>query len=189
MHEIICPHCKKAFKVDEAGYADILKQVRDREFEQQLNERLGLAEKDKQKAVELAREKVKSEMQKAAADKDAEIQGLQAKLDANEVTQKLAITEAVSIVEKERDELKSGLKQAEHRPLEARCPGVDIGEQIREDRHHEFRGGGRRGRTNIRDEVCDGEVDLVPDRADHRDLAVVDRTGHDLFVECPQVLE
>lgn len=29
MHEIICPHCSKAFKIDEAGYADILKQVRD----------------------------------------------------------------------------------------------------------------------------------------------------------------
>ena len=54
MHEIICPHCKKAFKVDEAGYADILKQVHDREFEQQLHERLELAEKDKQNAVELA---------------------------------------------------------------------------------------------------------------------------------------
>ena len=39
MHDIICPHCSKAFKVDEAGYADILKQVRDREFEQQLSKR------------------------------------------------------------------------------------------------------------------------------------------------------
>ena len=36
MHEIICPNCKKAFKIDEAGYADIMKQVRDSEFEQQL---------------------------------------------------------------------------------------------------------------------------------------------------------
>jgi len=34
MHDIICPHCNKAFKVDEAGYADILKQVRDSEFDQ-----------------------------------------------------------------------------------------------------------------------------------------------------------
>lgn len=51
INEIICPHCKKAFKVDEAGYADILKQVRDSEFEQQLHERLELAEKDKLTAV------------------------------------------------------------------------------------------------------------------------------------------
>lgn len=44
MHEIICPHCGKAFKIDEAGYADILKQVRDSKFEQELHERLELAD-------------------------------------------------------------------------------------------------------------------------------------------------
>lgn len=43
MHDIICPHCNKAFKIDEAGYADILKQVRDKDFEHQLHERLALA--------------------------------------------------------------------------------------------------------------------------------------------------
>ena len=47
----MCPHCGKAFKIDEAGYADILKQVRDGEFEQQLHERLELAEQDKRNAV------------------------------------------------------------------------------------------------------------------------------------------
>ena len=113
MNEIKCPHCGKAFKVDEAGYADILKQVRDSEFEQQLHERLELAEKDKLNAVELAKNKVGNEMQKAAAAKDAEIQDLKAKLGTNEIVQKLAITEAVSAVEKESDELKNGLKQAE----------------------------------------------------------------------------
>lgn len=113
MNEIKCPHCGKAFKVDEAGYADILKQVRDSEFEQQLHERLELAEKDKLNAVELAKNKVGNEMQKAAAAKDAEIQDLKAKLGTNEVVQKLAITEAVSAVEKERDELKNGLRQVE----------------------------------------------------------------------------
>jgi len=113
MHEIICPHCGKAFKIDEAGYADIVKQVRDSEFEQQLHERLELAEQDKRNAIELAQAKVASEMQKAAVAKDSEIQGLKAKLDAIEIAQKLAITEAVSVVEKERDELKRGLERAE----------------------------------------------------------------------------
>ena len=113
MNEIKCPHCGKAFKVDEAGYADILKQVRDSEFEQQLHERLELAEKDKLNAVELAKNKVGNEMQKAAAAKDAEIQDLKAKLGTNELVQKLAITEAVSAVEKERDGLKNSLSQAE----------------------------------------------------------------------------
>lgn len=112
MHEIICPHCKKAFKIDEAGYADILKQVRDSEFEQQLHERLELAEKDKINAVELAKEKVGNEMQKATATKDAEIQELRAKLDAGELVQKLAVTEALKAIEKERDTLSNELKQA-----------------------------------------------------------------------------
>ncbi|MDX8376643.1 MAG: DUF2130 domain-containing protein [Mariprofundales bacterium] len=112
MHEIICPHCKKAFKIDKAGYADILKQVHDSEFEQQLHERLELAEKDKINAVNLAKEKVGSTMQKATAAKDTEIQALQAKLDAGDVTQQLAVIEALKVVENERDLLANELNQA-----------------------------------------------------------------------------
>jgi len=114
MNEIICPHCKKAFKIDEAGYADILKQVRDHEFEQQLHERLEFAEQDKRNAVELATTKVTSELEKASAAKDADIQELKVRLDAGEVTQKLAVTEALSALEKERDTLANELKQATH---------------------------------------------------------------------------
>lgn len=114
MREIICPHCGKAFKIDETGYADILKQVRDSEFEQQLHERLELAEQDKRNAVELATTKIASELQKASAAKDTEIQGLKARLDASEVARKLAVTEALSAVEKERDALAHELEQAKH---------------------------------------------------------------------------
>ena len=112
MHEIICPQCKKAFKIDEAGYADILKQVRDDEFEQQLHERLELAERDKQNAVELATTKVTSQLEKLAAAKDAEIKELKTRLDAGKVTQKLAVTEALRALEKERDTLANELKRA-----------------------------------------------------------------------------
>lgn len=76
MHEIICPHCGKAFKIDEAGYADILKQVRDADFDKQLHERLELAEKQKQSEIELAKAEVTSELEKAAATKDTEIEKL-----------------------------------------------------------------------------------------------------------------
>ena len=114
MQEIICPHCKKAFKIDEAGYADILKQVRDSEFEQQLHERLELAEADKRNAVELATTRVTGVLEKAAAAKDAEIQALKARLDAGAVTQKLAVTEALSALEKERDALANEIRQAKH---------------------------------------------------------------------------
>ena len=112
MNEIICPHCKKAFKVDEAGYAEILKQVRDSEFEQMLQERLELAEQDKINAVNLAKEKVGSEMMKATVVKDTEIQELKAKLATGEVTQQLAVTEALKAIEKERDILTNELKQS-----------------------------------------------------------------------------
>ncbi|MCL2160470.1 MAG: DUF2130 domain-containing protein [Betaproteobacteria bacterium] len=112
MHEIICPHCGKAFKIDEAGYADILKQVRDSDFEKQLHERLELAEQDKRNAIELAQARAASELQKAASAKDVEIQELKAKLDADEVARKLAVTQALSTVEKERDALASALEQA-----------------------------------------------------------------------------
>ena len=54
-----------------------------------------------------------NELQKSSATKDSEIQGLKAKLDAIAVAQKLEITEAVSAVEKERDEMKSSLERAE----------------------------------------------------------------------------
>ena len=114
MHEIICPHCKKAFKIDETGYADILKQVRDHEFEQQLLDRLELAEQDKRNAVDLATTRVTSELEKAAAAKDADIKELQVRLEAGEVTQKLAVTEALRASEKERGTLANELKQATH---------------------------------------------------------------------------
>ena len=121
MNEIICPHCNKAFKIDEAGYADILKQVRNAEFEQQLHDRLELAEREKQHAIELAEAKLLNDLRDSAAKKDAEIQELKSKLGTNEVSQKLAITEAVSAVAKERDELKHRLEQSELAKQRRRC--------------------------------------------------------------------
>lgn len=121
MNDIICPHCKKAFKIDEAGFANILKQVRDGQFDKELHERLELAEKDKASAVQLAEEKTKSElrtefvklqkeMSAIQATKDNEIVKLQSKVDMSETEKKLALSEAINKVEKQRDELASELK-------------------------------------------------------------------------------
>jgi hypothetical protein len=115
MHEIICPHCHKAFKIDEAGYADILKQVRDGDFEKQLHERLELAEREKRDAIALAEANVTNALQKTAAAKDTEIQALKAQLDAGEVARKLAVTEALGAVSKERDALANELKAEQER--------------------------------------------------------------------------
>ena len=79
MNEIICPNCKKAFKVDKAGFADILKQVRDSQFEQELSNRLTLAETEKESAVKLAEATVKNSLQEGRSgivyDKDRETFG------------------------------------------------------------------------------------------------------------------
>ncbi len=106
MHEIICPNCVKAFKIDESGYAHILKQVRDKKFEEQLHERL-------ENAAKLAEAKHTNELQQTAVTKDREIERLNANLTNIETAQKLAIIEAVNAVERERDEFKNGLAQAQ----------------------------------------------------------------------------
>ena len=109
MHEIKCPHCGKAFKIDEAGYADIAQQVRTREFEAELHDRLQAAEQAKAAEIALAESKVSQQLESAAAQKDLQIQELRAKLQANETDKALAVTQAVVKVEKERDELKGDL--------------------------------------------------------------------------------
>ncbi|MEO7176548.1 MAG: DUF2130 domain-containing protein [Saprospiraceae bacterium] len=135
MNEIICPNCKKAFKVDEAGFADILKQVRDHQFEEELLNRLSLADREKESAVKLAEAQVRNSLQeqiarkdqemtelKAKSDlalsenlrkKDAEIMQLLGKIDNVELEKKLAVNEAIQEVEKERDNLANDLKTKE----------------------------------------------------------------------------
>jgi len=107
MQDITCPHCHKAFKIDEAGYADIVKQVHDHEFERQLQDRLDLAEREKQTAVALVRAEVAREFDKTAAQKQSEIQGLQAQLQASEAARGHEVAQALAKVERERDQLAS----------------------------------------------------------------------------------
>lgn len=112
MQDILCPHCGKAFKIDESGYADILKQVRDSDFDRQLHERLELAEQDKRSAVELARAQLASELERKASAREAEILELRARLEAGEVARRLAVNEALGGIERERDQLAHELAQA-----------------------------------------------------------------------------
>jgi hypothetical protein len=115
MHDIICPHCQKAFKVDEAGYAEIAKQVRDREFHQQLHERLELAEKDKRNAVDLERVRVQAEADKQLSQKENHITELRSRIEADQSARDLAVQAALAPVEKERDALALKLQEAEQK--------------------------------------------------------------------------
>lgn len=114
MNEIKCPHCGKTFKIDEASFAAILKQVHDSEFEKELHERI-------ESEVRAAEAKAKLELQTTTSKKEAEIADLLAKLDKASAESKLAVTEAVNKAEKERDELAFKLtgKDAELKASEA----------------------------------------------------------------------
>ena len=154
IHELICPHCGQTFEIDDAGYADILRQVRDEAFDKALHDRLELAEQDKHAAIALARselaaqlsqeaakkdaeiarltEQMKSsidlaraqtlaELKDAAAEKDATIAKLQSALNSAELAKQIELKEALSGVERERDDLKRAVecKDSERLLLEA----------------------------------------------------------------------
>lgn len=89
MNDIICPSCKKAFKVDEAGFAAILKQVRDHQFEEELQTRLHLAEQEKLNAIQLTEANLKNIWQEEIAKRDRELAEVKAKKEL-ELAEKLA---------------------------------------------------------------------------------------------------
>lgn len=130
MNEIICPHCKKAFKVDEAGFADIAKQVRDHEFEKEIKSRLALANQEKDTAIKLAEANIKNLLQQSLSDKDRELSELNAKLSSIKIEKELEVSKAVSLIEKERNELLNGIKNKE---LENEVKRRDLVEKFNEE--------------------------------------------------------
>ena len=135
MNDIKCPNCKKVFKIDEAGFANIIKQVRDHKFEEELKERLNLAEKEKNDAVKLTEANLKNsfqenltkkdqeiaelkatndrELSEKLAKKESEISEMRSTLENADIREKLAVSEAIKRIEKERDTLSSELKNKE----------------------------------------------------------------------------
>jgi len=127
-----CPNCKEVFKVDDSVYTDIVKQVRDQQFNDDLKNRLAIAEKEKQSAIELTESRIKisfqdllnkkdkeisalefkskSELVDEVSKKDKEISDLESKLANAETLKKLALSEALKQVEKKNDQLENDLK-------------------------------------------------------------------------------
>ena len=135
MNEIICPSCSTAFKIDEAGFAEIVAQVKNQQFEEELQTRLDLAEKDKVNAIQLAEANLKNALQEdlakkeneiiflkaqsaqnlaeKLAQKETEIAEMKANIQKAELDKKLAVSEATRKIEKERDDLANDLKMKE----------------------------------------------------------------------------
>ena len=133
--EVKCPSCKEVFKVDDSVYTDIVKQVRDQQFQDELNNRLESAQKEKQSALQLKeselkiafqqqlaekqsaiealKHKSKSELFDEVSKKEKQLQELKSKIDRAETEKKLALSNAVKDVEKERDQLVNDVKLKE----------------------------------------------------------------------------
>ena len=113
MQEIKCPKCGEVFVVDESGYANIVKQVRDKEFAKELKKREEELKDVQQKDLDLVRLEQKNQLDKALSAKDAElsekdrkIQELEACIKNNEISRNLAVSEAVNAKEKEISQTK-----------------------------------------------------------------------------------
>ena len=109
MNAIICSKCGNVFKEDDAGYADIIKQARDIEFEKELREREERFATDKKNAVEIAVARAKEDFEKRLSAKDALIADQKSKIEHAEIKEKLAVKDAAALAEKERDKLQSEL--------------------------------------------------------------------------------
>ena len=127
-----CPNCKEVFKVDDSVYTNIVKQVRDEQFQEEVSNRLAIAENEKTSAVEIAEQKLisnyvqqladkqremdlltvksKSELAKEVSKKNSRIQELEFKIDKAEVEKNLELSNAVIEIEKAKDQLENELK-------------------------------------------------------------------------------
>lgn len=114
MQEIKCPNCGEVFQVDESGYAQIVQQVRDKEFEKELERRERELNQKKDSDLTIARmeqEKIHnqelSKKDSELAEKDRLIEQLQSQINGNETERRLAVTEAVHKKEEENESVVS----------------------------------------------------------------------------------
>lgn len=122
MQEIKCPKCGEPFQIDEAGYAAILKQVHNKEFEKEVEQKRGEFEKEKETAIDLAISKTGAEKDKEIAnlnlfiaDKERQIVDLKSQIELNESISKNAVSTAVQEKEKEILKLQSDLTLLENK--------------------------------------------------------------------------
>lgn len=122
-NEIKCPHCGEAFTVDESGYAAILNQVRDQEFQREVDARVSLAEKSRGQEVALAVTKAEEALRAQIAERDGELVNLKAQLSVQQQQASMetqiavqraeaAAKDAQVTVERERDDLRGKVERA-----------------------------------------------------------------------------
>jgi hypothetical protein len=145
MNEIKCPHCTKTFNLDDAGYADILKQVKNHEFEIELEKREKELERQRQEALKLADAQANEKLQAALRTKDAELAALQAKVGTElaelksqlsnfELQKSLAVKEAVSVLEQDKNKLEAELQtEKKLKDMELQSQKAALEEKLRSE--------------------------------------------------------
>ncbi len=93
MKDIKCPSCGKTFRIDPSSFQEILLQIKDEEFNKQIEERLKLAEEDKNKGIEIAKQELKIKLMEDRQKKDTKIQDLESKLNIAEEKKLNALNE------------------------------------------------------------------------------------------------
>ncbi len=110
MHEIKCPNCGTVFQIDEMDYQNVVKQIRDQEFEKEISEREKQYKIEKESAVELAKNKIEKEYQERVTEQKLEIVELKNKLVLQDKESALTIQEALSKKESEISTLSNQLE-------------------------------------------------------------------------------
>lgn len=105
MQELNCPHCHKAFKVDQSGYSELIKQVRDHEFDEEIDRLLQLEQSKHQQALQLTQSELERKLEKQLAAQQQRMMALESKLEQADTEKKLAVANATRAIEKERDAL------------------------------------------------------------------------------------
>jgi hypothetical protein len=113
MSEITCPHCSKAFKVDQAGYAAILSQVKNKEFDKEIHQRLELERERYNSELNLAKATTEKQSADILAQKERDILELESKINSMELEKDLAVKDALDPVKEEITNLKSQVDLAE----------------------------------------------------------------------------
>ncbi|WP_339627021.1 DUF2130 domain-containing protein [uncultured Winogradskyella sp.] len=133
--EVKCPSCKEVFKVDDAVYTNIVMQVRDQQFDKELQNRLDANNRENTAALKLVEANItgffkeqlaskdieinnlklksKDELVDEVSKKQEEIRALQSKLEQAETQKKLELSDAIRGIEKEKDQLTNDLKSKE----------------------------------------------------------------------------
>lgn len=117
MHEIKCPNCGTVFQIDESDYQNVLKQVRDKEFESEIKRRENEYQKEKEAAIELTKTTLEKNYQEVLFKKEQEIQNLTNTLNFKEKETELTIKNAISEKEKEISTLNSKIELKENEYL------------------------------------------------------------------------